>query len=157
MQCSTDTLITVPSNIYVWPDIAIDVLLSLLMYAHMYWCYIGSIWVLVPTGILINHFTLIIELCLVQGACVCMSCSLQSIKSTETRGVKTFPTKTSRDVGMVHCISETTGSCMEKLTGTKRPRTRRCICNILATQVNIRRLQDTYFAYVVTIPTSGNS
>ena len=45
-----------------------------------------------------------------------------------------FPTKTNRDVGMVHCVSETTGSCMEKTTGTKSPGTRRCICDIVAIQ-----------------------
>ena len=39
-----------------------------------------------------------------------MSCSLHSIKSKETRGVKMFPTKTSRDVGMVDCVSVVSGS-----------------------------------------------
>ena len=48
-----------------------------------------------------------------------MSCSLHSLKSKETRGVKMFPTKTSRDVGMVGCVSEAMGSCMEKPTGGK--------------------------------------
>ena len=48
-----------------------------------------------------------------------MSRSLHSIKSTEPRVVKTLPTKTSSDVGIVHGISETTGSCMEEPTGTK--------------------------------------
>ena len=47
------------------------------------------------------------------------SCSLHSIKSKETRGVKMFPTKTSRDVGMVDGVSDATGSCMEKATGGK--------------------------------------
>ena len=32
--------------------------------------------------------------------------SLHSIKSKETREVKTFSTKTSRDVGMVPCVSK---------------------------------------------------
>ena len=61
-----------------------------------------------------------------------MSCSLHSIESKETRGVKMFPTKTSRDVGMVDCVSDTTGIGMEKPTGEKSPGTRRCIpclCN----------------------------
>ena len=43
-----------------------------------------------------------------------------------------FPTKTSRDVGMVDDVSDATGSCMEKPTGGKSPGTRRCIpcqCN----------------------------
>ena len=29
------------------------------------------------------------------------------------KGVKTFPTKTRGDVGMVHCVSEANGSCIE--------------------------------------------
>ena len=33
-----------------------------------------------------------------------------------------FPTKTSRDVGVVHCVSETTGSCMEKNNWHKKSR-----------------------------------
>ena len=51
-----------------------------------------------------------------------------------------FPTKTSRDVGMVGCVSEATGSCMERTTGGKSPGTRRYIlqCN---NPVNIRRPQ----------------
>ena len=60
-------------------------------------------------------------------ACVHMSCSLHSIKSKETRGVKMFPTKTGRDVGMVDGVSDATGSCMERPTGAKSPGTRRCI------------------------------
>ena len=44
---------------------------------------------------------------------------------------------------MVHCTSETMGSCMEKPTGTKRSGTRKCICDIVAYQVNIRQFQDT--------------
>ena len=48
-----------------------------------------------------------------------------------------FPTKTSRDVEMVHCISETTGSCMEKSTGTKSSGTRRGIRDIVATRCTI--------------------
>ena len=63
---------------------------------------------------------------------VYISCSLHSIKSKETRGVKMFPTKTSRDVGMVDCVSDATGIGMEKPTGGKCPGTRRCIpwhCN----------------------------
>ena len=42
------------------------------------------------------------------------------------RVVKMFPTKTSRDVGMVDCVSDATGSCMEKPAGGKSPGTRRC-------------------------------
>ena len=34
-------------------------------------------------------------------------CSLHSIKSTEIKVVKMFPTKTSRDVEMVLCVSQT--------------------------------------------------
>ena len=40
------------------------------------------------------------------------------------RGVKMFPTKISRDVGMVGGVSDATGSCMEKPTGGKCPGTR---------------------------------
>ncbi len=38
-----------------------------------------------------------------------------------------FPSKTSRDVGMVDGVSDATGSCMEKPTGGKSPGTRRSI------------------------------
>ena len=54
------------------------------------------------------------------------SCSLHCIKSKETRGVKMFPTKTSRDVGMVDGVSDATGRSMKKQTGRKSPGTRRC-------------------------------
>ena len=83
-----------------------------------------------------------------------MTCGLHSVKSTGTRGVKMFPTKTSSNVEMVGCVSEATGSCMEKPTGGKSPGTR-CIpqCN---NPVSIRQLQDTYFGYVFIIPTTGN-
>ena len=40
-----------------------------------------------------------------------------TVLSDILRGVKMFPTKTSRDVGMVDCVSDATGSSMEKLTG----------------------------------------
>ena len=33
------------------------------------------------------------------------------------KGIKMFPSKTSRDVGMVDGVSDTTGSCMENPTG----------------------------------------
>ena len=39
-----------------------------------------------------------------------------------TRGVKTFPTKTSGDIGMVNCVSDATGSWMEKQNGGKLSR-----------------------------------
>ena len=38
-----------------------------------------------------------------------------------------FPSKTSRDVGMVDGASDATGSCMEKPTGGQSPGTRRSI------------------------------
>ena len=38
-----------------------------------------------------------------------------------------FPSKTSRDVGMVDGVSDATGSCMEKTTGGESPETRRSI------------------------------
>ena len=44
-----------------------------------------------------------------------------------TRGGKMFPTKTSRDVGMVYSVSDATGSSMERTTGGKSPGTRRSI------------------------------
>ena len=44
-----------------------------------------------------------------------------------TRGVKTFPTKTRLDVGMVVCVSKPAGCCMAKPTGEKSQGTRRCI------------------------------
>ena len=93
---------------------------------HIWTCVCGSV--------------LLVQACTYMAR-VHMSCSLCSVKSTETRGVKMFPTKTSSDVGMVDCVSEATGSCMEKPTGGKSPGTRRCIpqCN---NPVNIRRPQD---------------
>ena len=42
-----------------------------------------------------------------------MHLALQLAKSKET-GVKMFPTKTSRDVGMVDGVSDATGSSMKK-------------------------------------------
>ena len=53
-----------------------------------------------------------------------------------------FPTKTSRDVGMVDGVSDATGSSMGKPTSGKSPGTRciPCQCN---NPVNIRCLQDT--------------
>ena len=39
-----------------------------------------------------------------------------------TRGVKTFPTKTSGDIGMVNCVSDATGSWIEKQNGGKLSR-----------------------------------
>ena len=45
----------------------------------------------------------------------------------EQRGGKMFPTKTSRDVGIVDSVSDATGSSMEKPTGGKCPGTRRSI------------------------------
>ena len=59
-----------------------------------------------------------------------VSCSLHLIKSKETRGVKMFPTKTSRDVGMVDGVSDSTGSRRKRQTGQKSPGTRRCIIQI---------------------------
>ena len=57
-----------------------------------------------------------------------------------------FPTKTSRDVGMVDGVSDATGSSMEKPTGGKSPGTRciPCQCN---NPVNIRCLQDTLWIH----------
>ena len=54
-----------------------------------------------------------------------------------------FPTKTSRDVGMVDGVSDATSSSMEKPTGRKRPGTRRCIPCLCNYSVNIHCLQDT--------------
>ena len=73
----------------------------------------------------------------------CTSLVVAILNPYYKRGVKMFPTKTGRDVGMVDDVSDATGSCMEKLTGGKSPGTRRripCLCNNL---VNIRCLQDT--------------
>ena len=58
------------------------------------------------------------------------SCSFHSIKCKDTRGVKMFPTRTSRDVGMVNDVSDTTGSSMKKQTGQKSPGTRRCFVTV---------------------------
>ena len=58
-----------------------------------------------------------------------------------------FPTKTSRDVGMVDCVSDATGSCMEKPTGGKSPGTSRCIPCQCNNPVNIRCLQDTLWIH----------
>jgi len=48
-------------------------------------------------------------------------------KKLMNQGTKMFPSKTSRDVGMVDGVSDATGSCMEKPTGRKSPGTRRFI------------------------------
>ena len=45
--------------LYIWPDsyLCMHVLLSLHLYAHMCWCYIEPIWVLVPSGMMHrNHW-----------------------------------------------------------------------------------------------------
>ena len=58
-----------------------------------------------------------------------------------------FPTKTSRDVGMVDDVPDATGSSVEKTIGGKSLGTRRCIlwqCNNLA---NIRCLQGTLWIH----------
>ena len=39
------------------------------------------------------------------SASVCTTCSLHFMRSTETKGVN-VPTRTSMDVGMVHCVPE---------------------------------------------------
>ena len=67
--------------------------------------------------------------------------------TNSTRGVKMFPTKTSRDVGMVNGVSDATGSSMEKPTGRKSPGTRRCILWQCSNLVNIRCLQDTLWIH----------
>ena len=61
-----------------------------------------------------------------------------------------FPTKTSRDVGMVDGASDATGSSMEKPTGGKSPETRciPCQCNNPA---NIAAFE-THFGYTFTSP-----
>ena len=41
-----------------------------------------------------------------------------------------FPTKASKDVGMVHGVSDATGSRMNKQTGRKCPGTRRCTVTV---------------------------
>ena len=40
------------------------------------------------------------------------------------KGIKMFPSKTSRDVGLVDGVSDATGSCMENTTGGKSWRRR---------------------------------
>ena len=60
-----------------------------------------------------------------------------------------FPTKTSGDVGIVDCVSDATGRCMEKPTGGRSPGTRRCI---LSTFAGFK----THFGYTFIIPTSDN-
>ena len=62
------------------------------------------------------------------------SCSLHSIRSKETKGVKMFPTKTSRVVGMVVCVCKATGSCMVKPTGGNIQELGGAFRNIVATQ-----------------------
>ena len=58
-----------------------------------------------------------------------------------------FPTKTSRDEGMVNGVSDVTGNNIEKPTGGKSPGTRRCIPCLCNNQVNIRCLQDTLWMH----------
>ena len=41
------------------------------------------------------------------SASVCMTCSLHFMRSTETKGLM-CSTRTSMDVGMVHCVPEST-------------------------------------------------
>ena len=50
------------------------------------------------------------------------------------QGYKNFPSKTSRDVGMVDSVSDATGSCMEKPTGGKSPDTRRSTQSVTVQQ-----------------------
>ena len=55
-------------------------------------------------------------------------------RNLECLGEKLPPSRLNpADAGMVHYISETTGSCMEKPTGTKSPGTRRGIHDIVPT------------------------
>ena len=56
---------------------------------------------------------------------------------------------------MVHCISETTGSCMKKPTVTKSPGTRRGIRDIVASRSTFADFK-THFGYVGTISKSGS-
>ena len=48
-----------------------------------------------------------------------------------------------RDVGMVHCVSETMGSCRKNQHGSKLQEQERVFHDIVTTQVNICQLQDT--------------
>ena len=82
-------------------------------------------------------------------------CSLQSIKSKETREVKTFSTKTSQDVGMVPSVSKEDVCLHEKSTGGKTSGTRRGTIPCSTIQVDILRHRR-HSGYVFTIPTSGN-
>ena len=83
------------------------------------------------------------------------SCSLHSIKSEETRGVKMFPTKTSRDVGMVDGVSDATGSCMENQLVEKVQEQGGVFCDSVTTRSTFAAFK-THFGYTFTIPTSGN-
>ncbi len=57
-----------------------------------------------------------------------------------------FPSKTSRDVGMVDGVSDATGSCMEKPTGGKVQEQGGLICDC-NNPVNIHCLQDTLWIH----------
>ena len=68
-------------------------------------------------------------------------CSLHFTKRKETREVKTFSTKTSRDVGMVPSVSKEHVCLHEKSTGGKTSGTRRGTIPCSTTQVGILRHQ----------------
>ena len=84
------------------------------------WCtYVHWYWYSMVCTLLKDMFTC-------HGLCSHVVMQLALLKRKETRGVKVFPTKTSRDVGMMDGVSDATGSSMKKQTGRKSPGTRRC-------------------------------
>ena len=78
------------------------------------------------------------------------------MKSTETRVVKTFPTKTSRDVGMVLCVSRT--QWHGKTNWRKNVRNKEGYHSMQQppNHTGQHSLASRHFGYTFTIPTSGN-
>ena len=58
-----------------------------------------------------------------------------------------FPTKTSRDVGMVDGVSDATGSCMEKPTGENVQEQGGVFCDSVTTQSTFAAFQDTLWIH----------
>ena len=69
--------------------------------------------------------------------------------------IKMFPTKTSRDEEMVNCVSDATGSCMEKTTGEKILEQGGVYRDIVLTRSTFAGFKS-HFGNTFTIPKSGN-
>ena len=105
----------------------------------------GHIWLCVCSSILL------VQACMYMACAHMLSCSLCSTKRTETRGVKMFPTKTSRDVRMVDGVSDATGR--SKTNWWKKSRNKEVFRDSVTTQSTFAAFK-THFGYIFTIPTS---